>query len=61
MRDTIVDEVRRAREDYSRQFDFDLDAICQDLRRKQQSAGVQVVSLPSRPVQHQPLNEEARK
>ncbi|MBU4272026.1 MAG: hypothetical protein KKE86_02415 [Planctomycetes bacterium] len=61
MRDTIVDEVRRAREDYSRQFDFDLDAICQDLRRKQQSAGVQVVSLPSRPVQRQPLHEEARK
>ena len=48
MRDTIVDEVRKAREDYSRQFDFDLDAICRDLRQKQQSSGEQVVSFPPR-------------
>jgi len=32
MRDAIVDEVRKAREDYSRQFNFDLDAIARDLR-----------------------------
>ena len=51
MRDTIVDEVRKAREDYARQFDFDLDAICRDLRQKQQSAGVRVVALPRRPAQ----------
>ena len=51
MRDAIVDEVRKAREDYARQFDFDLDAICRDLRQKQQVSGVQVVSLPKRPVE----------
>jgi hypothetical protein len=49
MRDAVVDEVRKAREDYARQFDFDLDAICRDLREKQASAGVPVVSLPPRP------------
>jgi hypothetical protein len=48
MRDSIVDEVRKAREDYARQFDFDLDAICRDLRRKEQLAGASVVSLPPR-------------
>ncbi len=48
MRDAIVDEVRKAREDYARQFDFDLDAICRDLRQKQESAGVPTVSLPPR-------------
>jgi hypothetical protein len=48
MRDTIVDEVRKAREDYAGQFDFDLDAICRDLRQKQQSSGKPVVSLPPR-------------
>jgi hypothetical protein len=58
MRDTIVDEVRKSREDYARRFNFDLDAICRDLRQKQQSAGVQVVSIPKRPVQRQPLNRE---
>jgi hypothetical protein len=61
MRDTIVDEVRKAREDYARQFDFDLDAICRDLRRKQELAGVQVVSLPKRPVPLQPLKNEFRR
>jgi len=55
MRDEIVDEVRKAREDYARQFDFDLDAICRDLRQKQQAGGQRVVSLPPRrpkPVGH---------
>lgn len=50
MRDAIVDEVRKAREDYSRRFNFDLDAIARDLRKKQQAAGVQTVSLPKRSV-----------
>lgn len=55
MRDEIVDEVRKAREDYARQFDFDLDAICRDLRQKQQAGGQRVVCLPPRrpkPVRH---------
>lgn len=55
MRDEIVDEVRKARENYARQFNFDLDAICRDLRQKQQVSGRQVVSLPPRrpkPVSH---------
>jgi hypothetical protein len=60
MRDPIVDEVRRAREEYARKFNFDLDAICRDLRQKQESSGARVVSLPKRPVQRQSLNEEAR-
>ncbi len=61
MRDTIVDEVRQAREDYARRFDFDLEAICRDLRQKQQAAGVQVISFAKRPVQRQLLNQEAWK
>jgi hypothetical protein len=57
----IVDEVRKAREDYARRFNFDLDTICRDLRQKQESSGVQVVSLPKRPVQQQmPIKEELK-
>jgi hypothetical protein len=48
MRDDIVDEVRRAREEYARQFDFDLEAICRDLQQKQQASGRKVVSFPPR-------------
>jgi hypothetical protein len=56
MRDPIVDEVRKAREEYARQFNYDLDAICRDLRKKQELSGAKVISLPKRPVQRQ-LNE----
>ena len=49
MRDLIVEEVRKAREEYAAKFNFDLDAICADLRRKQKLAGGPVVSLPKRP------------
>jgi hypothetical protein len=60
MRDSIVDEVRKAREDYARRFNFDLDAICRDLRQKQQTADVKVVSFPKRPVHSELLSEGAR-
>jgi hypothetical protein len=60
MRDEIVDEVRKACEDYARQFNFDLDAICRDLRQRQQSAGVPVVSLPKRSVEYQLPNTRPR-
>ena len=49
MRDPIVEEVRKAREEYARRFSYDLDAMCADLRRKQQLSGTQIVSFPKRP------------
>lgn len=55
MRDPIVEEVRKAREEYARRFNYDLDAMCDDLRRKQQLSGAQVVSFPKRPPRLDPL------
>ena len=57
MHDTIVEEVRKAREEYARKFDFDLDAICADLRRKERLAGGPVVTLPKRPVKSIPVTD----
>jgi hypothetical protein len=54
-RDTIVDEVRKAREEYARKFNFDLHAICEDLRKQEQLTGGPVVSLPRRPPVSTPL------
>ena len=51
MRDPIVEEVRKARWEHARRFRFDLDAICEDLRRIQNSCGHPVVSLPPRMLQ----------
>ena len=47
--DPIIAEVRKARDEYARQFNYDLDAICADLRRKEQESGAVVVTLPKRP------------
>lgn len=49
--DPIVDEVRKAGEEYFAQFNFDLRAICEDLRRQSEERGVRPVTLPPRPAQ----------
>jgi len=48
--DPIVAEIRRLRDEYARRFDYDLGAICRDLREQQQRSGRQVVRRrPKRP------------
>ena len=44
--DPIVDEVRQVRDEYAKKFEYDLDAICRDLQKKQAQPGKQVVSFP---------------
>ncbi len=44
--DPIVEEVRKARNEYAKKFDYDLDAICRDLQEKQEQPGKKVVSFP---------------
>jgi len=48
MKDPIVEEVRKARWEHAQRFGFDLRAICEDLRKIQNSCGHPVVSLPPR-------------
>ncbi|MEW6252078.1 MAG: hypothetical protein AB1716_15675 [Planctomycetota bacterium] len=49
-RDPIVEEVRRAGDAYFRQFDYDLKAALDDLRRRSEEAKRKVVSRPARRV-----------
>jgi hypothetical protein len=44
--DPIVEEVRRIRNEYAKQFNYDLDAVCRDLRQKQERSGRKIVSFP---------------
>ncbi len=49
--DPIVEEVRKARDEYARQFNYDLDAIFRDIQEKQQrrkERGRKVVRLEPR-------------
>jgi hypothetical protein len=45
MNDPFVDEVRQARMEHTRKFDYDLSAICEDLRKIQAISGHEVVRL----------------
>ena len=46
--DPIVEEVREAREGHAVKLNYDLAAICRDLKRQQEEEGWKVVSLPPR-------------
>ncbi|KAB8315630.1 hypothetical protein SD81_030115 [Tolypothrix campylonemoides VB511288] len=43
--DEIVEEIHKIREEYAKSFNYDLDAIFADLRKKQAESGREVVSL----------------
>jgi hypothetical protein len=45
-KDPVVEEVRAARDEYARRFDYDIEAICRDLRAQEAESGREVVSLP---------------
>jgi hypothetical protein len=45
MNDPIVQEVRKAREQLARKFDFDLHAIFGDIRERQKGLGDRLVSI----------------
>lgn len=49
MSDPVVAEIRKAREEYARKFDYDFDRMCDDLQRRQKAFGARFVSLPKRP------------
>jgi hypothetical protein len=43
--DEIVEEIHRIREEYAKSFNYDLDAIFADLRKKEAESGREVVTL----------------
>ena len=48
--DPIVAEVRRIREDYAAQFNFDLQALCRALKEREQQDPRPKVTFPPKPV-----------
>jgi hypothetical protein len=45
MKDPIVEEVRRFRDEHSKRFNYDLDAICEDYKAHQVQVGSRLVRL----------------
>ena len=48
MNDPIVDEVRRVRDAHAAMFNYDLDAIFQDIKDEEKKSGLKFVSFPPR-------------
>lgn len=47
--DPIVEEVRRIRQEYARQFNYDLQAMAADLQKREQQHPERLVSFPPKP------------
>ncbi len=47
--DPLVEEVRRIREEYAKQFDYDLRAMAADLRNREQEHQDRLVTFPPKP------------
>ena len=46
-KDTIVEDVRKVREEHAAKFNYDLDTIYQDLKKQEKRSGREVISLPA--------------
>ncbi len=47
-KDEIVEEVRKAREEYAAKFNHDIDAIYKDIKRRETESAREFVSFPPR-------------
>lgn len=54
MRDPMVEETRKLREEYAAQFNQDQNAIFHDILERQSQRGRNLVSFPSREPKHRP-------
>jgi hypothetical protein len=52
--DPIVAEVRRAREEFAAEFNYDLRAICEEMQRRQAMTGRKYASLAPKRVESAP-------
>jgi hypothetical protein len=55
--DSIITEVRRAREELAKRFNYDLREMIRDARQRQAAGGRRVVSFPPRPVRKTPSTQ----
>lgn len=47
-KDEILEEIYRIREEHAKAFNYDLKAICDDLRQRQVASGRKIISKPLR-------------
>ncbi|QYX33355.1 hypothetical protein [Sphaerospermopsis torques-reginae] len=50
LNDEVLAEIRKIRDQEAKSFNYDLTAICGDLRRQQATSGRKIISLPLKTV-----------
>ncbi|WP_189524959.1 hypothetical protein [Nostoc sp. 'Peltigera membranacea cyanobiont' 232] len=45
-KDEILEEIYKIREEHAKLFNYDLQAICDDLQKKQAVSGRRIISVP---------------
>ena len=56
--DPIVDEIRKVREEYAAKFDYDLDKIFADVKKREKASGRKYVSYPPKPAIKRPAKQQ---
>jgi hypothetical protein len=57
-KDEVLEELYRIREEHAKSFEYNLRAICDDLRKKQAASGRRIISVPLKSPR-QPHNVDA--
>ena len=55
-KDEILEEIYKIREEHAKAFNYDLEAICDDLRKRQAVSGRKIISQPLRQPHNKLLN-----
>ncbi|NJR52114.1 MAG: hypothetical protein HC780_23605 [Leptolyngbyaceae cyanobacterium CSU_1_3] len=58
--DPIVEEVRQARQQHAAKFNYDLQAIYQDLKQQEAASGWRIVTFPPRKRRYTPTVTRAK-
>lgn len=58
-RDEVLEEIYRIREEHAKAFNYDLKAICDDLRQKQATSGRRIISVPLKQLRQRSNNAVA--
>ncbi len=45
-KDPVVEEVRAVRDEYAKRFEYDIEAICRNLREQERMSGREAIALP---------------
>ncbi len=48
--DSIIQEIRKYRDEYAKKFDYDIEAMGRDLRKRQKTSGWKLVKRSPKPV-----------